>query len=58
MLGVRRTSVTVAMGILHQAGLVTFRRGRVRVIDREALEAASCECHQAIRRRFALAFPR
>lgn len=48
MLGVRRPAVTVAAGMLQQAGLITYHRGRVTVRDRAQLEAASCECYQVI----------
>jgi CRP-like cAMP-binding protein len=49
MLGVRRPSVTLAAGMLQQAGYITYHRGRVTVLDRVGLEAASCECYAAIR---------
>jgi CRP-like cAMP-binding protein len=49
MLGTRRSSVTVAAGILQKAGLITYRRGDVRVVDRSKLEEACCECYQAMR---------
>lgn len=49
MLGVRRASVTVAAGALQTAGLIEYRRGRMRVIDREGLEATSCECYAVVR---------
>ena len=45
MLGVRRASVTVVMGTLHRAGVIEYSRGRVTVLDRPGLEAASCECY-------------
>ena len=51
MLGVRRPGVTVAMGILQKAGLITHGRGNITVIDRPGLERASCECYQTIRSR-------
>jgi CRP-like cAMP-binding protein len=46
MLGVRRQTVQVVAGTLQTAGLITYRRGLIRVIDREGLEAASCECYE------------
>ena len=49
MLGVRRPSVTVAAGLLEKAGLISYRRGRIKVVDRARLEAASCECYRVVR---------
>jgi CRP-like cAMP-binding protein len=46
MLGTSRPTVTVVAGTLQKAGLITYRRGRVTIVDRESLEAASCECYQ------------
>lgn len=51
MLGVRRPGVTVAIGILERAGLISHGRGRITVTNRAGLEAASCECYAAIKRR-------
>ncbi|MGB7844126.1 MAG: Crp/Fnr family transcriptional regulator [Candidatus Acidiferrum sp.] len=45
MLGTRRSSVTVAAGILQKAGLITHARGDVEIIDRTSLEDAACECY-------------
>jgi CRP-like cAMP-binding protein len=52
MLGVRRASVTEALGELQAAGLITTRRTMITVRDRAGLEAASCECYGVVRRRY------
>jgi CRP-like cAMP-binding protein len=46
MLGTARPTVTVVAGTLQRAGLITYHRGRVSVLDREKLESASCECYR------------
>jgi CRP-like cAMP-binding protein len=48
MLGTRRASVTVAAGVLQDAGFITYVRGRVTIRSRKALEGASCECYKII----------
>lgn len=49
MLGTRRSSVSLAAGTLHRAGLISYRRGKVTVLDKERLEDAGCECYQLIK---------
>ena len=51
MLGVRRPGVTVAMGVLEKAGLISHSRGNITVADRAGLEEASCECYKTIKQR-------
>jgi CRP-like cAMP-binding protein len=52
LLGVRRPTVTVVLHALQESGLISSRYGRMRVLRRRELEAASCECYAAIRRHF------
>ena len=53
MLGVRRQSVSLAAGALQRSGLVTYRRGRIRIINRRGLEATACECYEVLRSLYA-----
>ena len=50
MLGTRRTTVSLAAYTLQAAGVISYKRAKVRIIDRTALEAISCDCYQAVRR--------
>lgn len=50
MLGTRRSSVTVAAGMLQKAGLIANERGAVEIIDRPRLEEAACECYAIMQR--------
>ena len=54
MLGVRRASVTVAVGALSQAGWVRYSYGRLTLVDRAGLEAFACECYGVVRDAFAV----
>ncbi len=48
MLGVQRPTVTLAVGALQTAGLVRQGRAHIEVLERDGLEAASCECYRII----------
>jgi CRP-like cAMP-binding protein len=52
MLGVRREGVTEAAGKLQRLGLIHYKRGRIRVLDRAAVEARSCECYSVVKKEF------
>jgi CRP-like cAMP-binding protein len=53
MLGTRRSSVTVAAGILQQAGIITTSRGDVKIVNRRKLEETACECYAIMQRQAA-----
>ena len=52
MLGARRAGVTVIAGNLQRAGLITYTRGRITILNRQGLEKAACECYEAVRGTF------
>ncbi|CAG1015942.1 hypothetical protein BURC_01105 [Burkholderiaceae bacterium] len=52
MLGVRREGVTEAAGKLHEAGLISYRRGHITVLDRPGLEQRTCECYAVMKREY------
>src|SRR6202048_359389 len=52
MLGANRKSVTLSARSLQTAGLISYRRGRIQVLDRPGLEKASCECYAIVKERF------
>jgi Mn-dependent DtxR family transcriptional regulator len=52
MLGVARQSVGIAVGDLQDHGLIEYHRGEMQILDRQGLEAASCECYQIVRAEF------
>ena len=52
MLGVQRPTVTLVMGTLQDAGLIAAKYGRIRVLKRDKVEQAACECYQVTRAHF------
>jgi CRP-like cAMP-binding protein len=52
MLGVRREGVTEAAGKLRDAGIISYSRGRINVLDRNRLEQRVCECYAVVKVEF------
>ena len=52
MLGVRREGVTEAALKLQRAGLISYARGRITVLDRSGLEARTCECYAVVKKEY------
>jgi CRP-like cAMP-binding protein len=52
MLGVRREGVTEAALTLQEAGLISYTRGRIKVLDRPRLEKRTCECYAVVKREY------
>src|SRR6195952_2027347 len=54
MLGVRRTSVTMAARTLQKAGMIKYNRGQIQILDLEGVQDSTCECYQAVKDHYAL----
>ncbi len=52
MLGVRREGVTEAAVKLQEAGLISYARGHIKVLDRPGLESRTCECYAVVKREY------
>ena len=49
MLGVRRTSVTAVAHTLQEAGLIKYTRGKIQILDADALGESACECYGSVK---------
>ncbi|KVW96969.1 Crp/Fnr family transcriptional regulator [Thiobacillus denitrificans] len=57
MLGVRREGITEAAGKLQRAGLISYRRGHIAVLDRAGLETHACECYAVVKKELSRLLP-
>ena len=57
MLGVRREGVTEGALKLQRAGLISYTRGRITILDRPGLEKRTCECYAVVRKEYARLLP-
>ncbi|HZB90778.1 MAG TPA: Crp/Fnr family transcriptional regulator [Stellaceae bacterium] len=57
MLGMRRASVTVALGALRRAGLIHNSPGHIAILDAKELEASACECYRVVKDEYARLLP-
>lgn len=52
MLGIRRAGVTVEANRLRDAGIIDYRRGNIRILDRERMQEYACECYRIVKKEF------
>ena len=52
MLGLRRSSVTLAARTLQSRRFISYRRGRIEIVNRKGLKTAACECYEVVSRSF------
>ncbi|HKQ52404.1 MAG TPA: Crp/Fnr family transcriptional regulator [Pyrinomonadaceae bacterium] len=58
MIGVRRAGVTEAAGKAQEMGLISYKRGHIRITDRKGLEACACECYRRTKDEYERLFAR
>jgi CRP-like cAMP-binding protein len=57
MLGSRRSTVTVAAGVLQRQGMIDYKRGKIHIADRAKLESVSCECYKIVKAAYERVLP-
>jgi hypothetical protein len=56
MLGVRRSTVSIAASTLQKAGVIRYQHGHITILDRVGLENAACECYGAVAQEYRALF--
>ena len=56
MMGVRRTTVTDVAKELQKSGMITYRRGRIQIVDLDLIKQSACECNEDIRSHYRRVF--
>jgi CRP-like cAMP-binding protein len=49
MLGIHREAVSLAAHRLQDKGMISYARGRIKILDRQQLERCTCECYQVVK---------
>ena len=57
MLGVQRTTISHAAAALRQVGTVDYKRGKIQIIDRTAIQTRACECYDLVEAHSRRIFP-
>jgi CRP-like cAMP-binding protein len=52
MIGTERTTVSAIAGDMQRKGLIEYRRGQLKIRNRENLEATACECYPIVKNLF------
>lgn len=52
MLGCHRPTVSIAAGMLQNAGYIEYSRGKITILDRKGLESASCNCYRVVKNEY------
>ena len=53
MIGVQRNAISIVAHALQEASVISYSRGQIEILDMEALQAAACECHHAVKTKLA-----
>src|SRR6266702_5527966 len=52
LIGVQRNAISIVAHALQQAGVISYSRGRIEILDSQAVQATACECYQTVKTRY------